>query len=250
MPSATVSRGCCSGFDVAVMPAKFNGGVAGSAITMLNALLVLVPALSRTVTVTLDVPGAVGVPDMAPAADMVRPPGKPVALHASGGTPPVAANDAVYAVPTVPLAADVVVITSGAGAMVTVKDPAAVAPALSLTVAVTVNLPAALGVPLIAPAADAVTPPGSPADRPRVRLHAAGCGQRRRITRAHHAIGQRRRGQRQLGRHDRDAEGGAGLGAGGIGDSHAEGERSLCARRSADGAGGRRLKPSGNPLPE
>src|SRR5882724_10364532 len=59
-PRATVSRGCCTGLAVAVMPAKLNGGVAGNAITMLNTLLVLAPVLSRTVTVTLDVPGAAG----------------------------------------------------------------------------------------------------------------------------------------------------------------------------------------------
>jgi len=59
--------------------------------------------------------------------------------------------------------ADAVVITSGAAATVIVKDPEAVPPALSFTVAVTLNRPAALGVPLMAPAADAITPPGSPA---------------------------------------------------------------------------------------
>jgi len=47
---------------VFVTPRKFNGGVAGSAIAIVNALLTLVPALSRTATVALDVPGAVGVP--------------------------------------------------------------------------------------------------------------------------------------------------------------------------------------------
>src|SRR5690348_12220740 len=106
-----VRRGCWSGFEVLPIPAKFSGGVAGSAIAMVNSLAVVVPAASRTVTVTLDVPGAVGVPAIAPAVDMLRPPGKPVALHASGATPPVAANAAVYADPTVPLAAAVVVIT-------------------------------------------------------------------------------------------------------------------------------------------
>src|SRR5947208_7367336 len=162
VPRATVSRGCCSGFEAAVMPAKFNGGVGGSAITMLNVLLALVPALSRTVTVKLDVPGAVGAPDIAPEDDIVRPLGSPLALQVNGGTPPLAANDAEYAVPTVPPGVDAVVIARGAGAMVTVNVADAVAPAFSLTIAVTVNLPAAVGLPLMAPAPDALRPPGSP----------------------------------------------------------------------------------------
>ena len=80
---------------------------------------VLAPAASFTVTMMVAAPGAVGVPVIVPAADMLRPAGSPVALNVSGAVPPVAAKLAVYAVPTVPLGALAVGIARGAAAMVT-----------------------------------------------------------------------------------------------------------------------------------
>src|SRR5450759_1757311 len=81
-------------------------------------LEVLAPAASFTVTTMVAGPAAVGVPEIAPAADMLRPAGSPLALKVSGAVPHDAAKLAEYAAPTVPLGADAVVIASG-GAMVT-----------------------------------------------------------------------------------------------------------------------------------
>jgi hypothetical protein len=52
-----------------------------------------VPPESLTVTVTLNAPDAVGVPEITPvAAAMLNPAGRPVADHVKEGTPPVAAT--------------------------------------------------------------------------------------------------------------------------------------------------------------
>src|ERR1039458_7066301 len=100
--------------------------------------------------------------------------------------PPDAAKLAAYAVPTVPFGADAVVTIRGAGAMVRLKDfdapaaaPSLAAPAASFTVAFTVNLAAAVGVPLMVPSAVAVTPAGRPVtvqaygDRKSTRLNSS-----------------------------------------------------------------------------
>jgi hypothetical protein len=57
---------------------------------MVNGLLVVVPTLSRTVTVAFDVPGTVGRPEITPTLEIVSPVGSPVAVHVNGGIPPVA----------------------------------------------------------------------------------------------------------------------------------------------------------------
>ena len=156
------------------MPAilKLSGGVGGSPIVTAKLWEVLAPEESFTVTTMVAAPGAVGVPEIAPAADMLMPAGSPLALKVYGAIPPDAAKLAAYAVPTVPLGADAVVIANAAAAMVMVKDFVTTAGAfgapnggggpVSFTVALTVNLPAVVGLPLMAPAAVAVKPGGKP----------------------------------------------------------------------------------------
>ena len=61
------------------MPPKFNGGVAGSAIVTAKFRVKLAPPPSFTVTTIVESPGTVGVPVMAPDAEMLRPVGNPVA---------------------------------------------------------------------------------------------------------------------------------------------------------------------------
>ena len=62
------------------MPVKFKGGVVGSTALMVTAVLAVAPVLSFTVTVTEELPGALGVPEMAPVLlEMLRPFGKPLA---------------------------------------------------------------------------------------------------------------------------------------------------------------------------
>ncbi len=52
-----------------------------------------VPAVA--VTVTLKVPDAVGVPLIVPPAEMLSPPGSPLAVHVAAPVPPVAARVAL-----------------------------------------------------------------------------------------------------------------------------------------------------------
>ena len=48
----------------------------------------LTPAASFTLALTVNVPAAVGVPLMVPAAVAVTPAGRPVTVQVYGGTPP------------------------------------------------------------------------------------------------------------------------------------------------------------------
>ena len=78
--------------------------------------VVICDALSRTWTVKFAVPSVVGVPEITPAADNVRPAGgvPDVTDHKYGGAPPLAAKLWEYSVPTVPFGSgDDVVIESG-----------------------------------------------------------------------------------------------------------------------------------------
>src|SRR5450759_3118184 len=103
------------------MPAilKLSGGAGGSPIVTAKLFDALAPDESFTVTTLVVAPGVVGVPEIAPAADMLSPAGSPLALKVYGAVPPDATKLAAYAVPTVPLGADAVVMIRGAGAMVT-----------------------------------------------------------------------------------------------------------------------------------
>ena len=85
-----------------------SAGAPGS-MTMESAFVPL-PAALAALTVKLDVPAVVGVPEMAPA-ESVKPPGNtPVSMLHVIGVVPVAVNVWLYAVPTVPPGNAVVVI--------------------------------------------------------------------------------------------------------------------------------------------
>ena len=118
-------------------------------------------ALSVTLTVKLDDPAAVGVPDIVPP-ERLNPAGSdPLATdHVYGGDPPVAFSGCEYATPTVPAGNEEVVIVK-AGALI-VNDKAAVADPVALSVTLTVKLddPAAVGVPDIVPP-ERLNPAGS-----------------------------------------------------------------------------------------
>ena len=163
LPSETPTRSCCSAPALAEMPPKFNGGVAGSTKLTRKVLRCARAALSFTVTTMVAAPGAVGVPVIAPAAEMLRPSGSPVAEKVSGVVPPDAPIEAEYAVPTVPLGRLAVVMISGAATTFTLNVfVCGVLPgAESFTVTVTVNVPAVFGVPAITGPL-AVTPSGRP----------------------------------------------------------------------------------------
>src|SRR4051812_38183931 len=75
---------------------------AGAATTMVNEAEALTPPASVAVTVTVAVPASAGVPVSTPAADSVRPAGRPVAVQVYGVAPPVATRvSGAIAVPAV-----------------------------------------------------------------------------------------------------------------------------------------------------
>jgi hypothetical protein len=120
---------------------------------------------SVTVTFTVLVPAAVGVPPIAPVAVLsVTPAGKPVADQVYGALPPVAASVTLYGEFTTPPGSVAVEIVK-AGAIVSDRFLVAdtcVGLVESVTVIATVLVPAAVGVPLITPFASIVSPGGRP----------------------------------------------------------------------------------------
>jgi hypothetical protein len=127
-------------------------------ILMLRALVVVCcTGLPESVTraVKLKVPLVVGVPEMRPVPLLSVNPGgsEPLAIdHAYGLVPPVAASVREYWLPTLPFGSDVVVMLRvWAAAIVMLNCLVAICAALSVTRTVKVNIPAAVGVPEIAP---------------------------------------------------------------------------------------------------
>jgi len=116
-----------------------------------NTFKAVAPALSVACTVKVDVPAVVGVPPSTPAALKLRPGGGVPAVIAQFVycvVPPLAANDCEYAAPTEPGGNGEAVVITRTALMVNEKAFKAVAPALSVTRTVKVNVPAVVGVPL------------------------------------------------------------------------------------------------------
>jgi len=92
-----------------------------------------------------DVAAVVGVPEIAPAVESVKPEGSvpDASVHVYGELPPVAAKVAEYAVPTVPPASEVVETVSEEVAVVYVKELNGVLAGLEGFVTTTVAAPAA-----------------------------------------------------------------------------------------------------------
>jgi hypothetical protein len=93
-------------------------GGAGAAATVMLKAFVTLPALFAALTVKLNVPLAVGVPEMV-LPDKLKPPGRlplPLTILQVIGVSPVAARAWLYAVPTVPPGREVVVILGAIGA--------------------------------------------------------------------------------------------------------------------------------------
>jgi hypothetical protein len=88
-----------------------------------------------------------------PPALKVRPPGRLPAPtdHRYGAIPPVAARVWEYATPTTPAGSEELVMTSGGGAMASVRGAVALAPVESVTCTVKLADPTADGVPEIVP---------------------------------------------------------------------------------------------------
>jgi hypothetical protein len=132
----------------------------------------LAPAESVTVIVTEKLPMTLVVPEITPVfASMFSPTGRPLAAHAYGVVPALAATVVEYAVPWCAAGSDAVLI-AGTSLIVNeyVFDP--VAPAASVTVTTTLNVPFCVGVPEMSPPLPVVVidmPAGNP-----VALHVYG----------------------------------------------------------------------------
>jgi hypothetical protein len=122
----------------------------------------LFPPVTRTVKV--EVPAVVGVPLIAPPVDRESPAGRDPEEtdQLYGCVPPVAASVLLYAVPTVPAVSGLAVEIVGAAAALIVKENDFVDEALfpPVTRTVKVEVPAVVGVPLIAPPVDRERPAG------------------------------------------------------------------------------------------
>ncbi len=124
------------------------------------------PALSCTVTENLEVPVPRGVPIMMPLAGFRTMPFGRIPLvtvqFLYGGVPPAAVSGCEYSANTMPLGSGFVVMVTG---LVTVMENAwagEVAPGLSWTVTLKLEVPTAVGVPLMVPLEDPrVKPLGS-----------------------------------------------------------------------------------------
>ena len=119
----------------------------------------------------VNVPTVVGVPDITPAVLSVNPPGKAPCemLHVIGAVP-VAVSVRVYVVPTVPFGSVCAGIVGAA--TIVIVSCLVTEPAEFSARTVKVNVPAAVGVPVIAPVvAFSVNPPGKAPDE---MLHVIG----------------------------------------------------------------------------
>jgi hypothetical protein len=112
---------------------------------MLSALVAAALAASLTCTVNEAVPAAVGVPEIAPAEESVKPAGSVPddRLHVYGVVPPLAWAVAEYAVPTVPPEREVVETARAELAVVYVKELNGALAELEGFVTTTVTAPAA-----------------------------------------------------------------------------------------------------------
>lgn len=112
-------------------------GVGAALIAMLKDAVAVSELAPITWTVKLLAPLPVGVPEIAPAEESVRPAGKlPEAIdHVYGVVPPLAVSVVLYAVFCVPEGNDVVLMVGGcgAGAIVRFKEAVAVCDAASTT---------------------------------------------------------------------------------------------------------------------
>ena len=134
---------------------------AGALIVIDKAAVAETDALSVTLTVKLDGPAEVGVPEIV-LPERLKPAGScPLATdHVYGGVPPVAFSSCEYATPTVPGGREEVV-RFNAGALIVIDNAAVAEPdALSVTLTVKLDEPAVVGVPEIVPP-ERVNPAGS-----------------------------------------------------------------------------------------
>ena len=134
---------------------------AGALTRIDRAALVEPDPLSVTLTVKLEGPAAAGVPEIVPPERLSPAGSDPLATdQVYGGVPPVALSACEYPTPTVPAGNEEVLMLNAGALIVTDSAALAAAEALSVTLTVKPDNPAAVGVPEIVPAAK-LSPAGS-----------------------------------------------------------------------------------------
>ena len=137
-----------------------TGGVRGAGSTIMLKLTVSAPPVFVALTVKVNVPSAVGVPEITPEELRDKPAGKlPTVTSQVNGVPPVATSVWVYAVPTVPLT-NVVVVMVGGITLMTRLNGLVEGPPAFVALTVKLNVPDDPGVPEITPAGLIVKPAG------------------------------------------------------------------------------------------
>ena len=138
----------------------------GAAMEIAKALVAVFCELSATLTVKFDGPDAVGVPDIAPAADKLKPDGNdPEEIDQEyPPVPPVAERVWLYAAPTVPFGSDAVLTDKGGTVTVSVNACVSDVCAASVTLTVKPAAPDPVGVPLMTPAPERLRPAGKDPD--------------------------------------------------------------------------------------
>jgi hypothetical protein len=136
---------------------------------LLAEFMAVLPFVSTTWAVKLEVPAAVGVPVIAPVMALrYSPAGRPltgvIENMLYGGSPPMATNEELYGTPTCPVLAEQLKLRGVCSVTVMVQPPVeaveAVLPMESITWDMKLKLPVAVGVPLIKPVPEFKLIPG------------------------------------------------------------------------------------------
>jgi hypothetical protein len=134
---------------------------AGALMRIDRAALAEPEPLSVTLTVKLEGPAAAGVPEMVPPERLSAAGRDPVATaQVYGGVPPVAFSVCEYPTPTVPDGNEEVLMPNAGALMIRDRAVLAEPEALSVTLTVKLDDPAAVGVPEIVPP-ERLSPAGS-----------------------------------------------------------------------------------------
>jgi hypothetical protein len=128
-------------------------GKAGSTVKVISRMELLVKAPSVTVKVTAELPAAVDVPEISPVTALIlNPGGRPLALTRAAGVPPVVYTWNLNGCPTLPVTAVLLPITGpeGGTACTVIVSVALVVPPEFVALSPAWNVPAVVGVPVIA----------------------------------------------------------------------------------------------------
>jgi hypothetical protein len=148
-------------------------GATGAGAIVIENCLVSLPAALAALTVKLNVFAVVGVPEITPAVERLKPVGNaPESMLHVIGVFPAAARVWLYAVPTVPFGNDIVVITGLPADAIVIENCFVSFPAALVALTVKLNVPVVVGFPEIVPVVSEMPNPAG--NVPLSRLHVIG----------------------------------------------------------------------------